>query len=571
MRDLATSYATARRVQGSEHDLEKLYESKQETQLAREIEAPFLLAYLDRLVRARSGGRVTLDKIVREMFRSRPARSLYASIAGSKPGDWGDFRARYVRGRESIPAAELFGLTPAQPLPTPPAGKPARKLTIVFTGDTFGFLEHCGCKVNQSGGVARRATVIARLRRSHPGALLLDVGNAFPRPDKQAELDFLSREEQRLYLETMALMRYDAAAIGTTELLFGAGWFRQATQGLPIPYVSANIAERGIPLAPASRVLRVEGIRVAVVSAFDPPHGPGTLPQFEASAAALTIQDPVASLARAVSDVKDPADLVIAIGRFDPGTIRRVVREVPRVDLVISNVSESPGLLQAEGSAAPASDQGFLGKTLVLYEDSRNYGLESAELVLDAANRIATAGTTHHWLFEDVPDDPTVRRMLNRFYDRVGTIDSAQAGVRPLFPDSPERLNGVYVGAARCASCHSKEFAQWKSTPHAAAFKTLLDAHRHYQPRCVVCHVVGFRTRNGYKLGDPEEPLANVQCEVCHGPGGAHAARPALARMERMPPESTCLQCHNPDHSDAFVYGEKLRFVRHDWGVVSTR
>jgi hypothetical protein len=113
------------------------------------------------------------------------------------------------------------------------------------------------------------------------------------------------------------------------------------------------------------------------------------------------------------------------------------------------------------------------------------------------------------------------------------------------------------------------EFDQWKTTRHATAYKTLLDVHRHYQPRCIVCHVVGFRTAHGYKLGDPEEPLANVQCEVCHGPGGAHVAAPAAARMERMPPESTCLECHNPQHSDAFVYSEKIRMVQHRADVAS--
>src|SRR5262249_13087639 len=149
--------------------------------------------------------------------------------------------------------------------------------------------------------------------------------------------------------------------------------------------------------------------------------------------------------------------------------------------------------------------QGFVGRTLVLYEDSRNYGLESVDLDLDAAHRVAAAKTAHYWLFEDVPDAPHIRGMLDRFYQRMATRDSAQASVRPLFASSRERLEGVYVGAARCASCHRAEFDQWKTTAHAAAYKTLLDAHRHYQPRCVVCHTVGFRAAHGYRLGDPEE------------------------------------------------------------------
>lgn len=570
-RDLASSYAGARQVEDTEHNLEKLYDTKEDTQLARRVEAPFLLAYLDRLVRERSGGRETLDRAVRTMFRTRPAASLWASIPGTKPRDWDTFRARYVRGVDAVPAGQLFGLAPAEADPSPPAGKPVRDLTVIFTGDTNGFLEHCGCKVNQSGGVARRATILERLRREHPGAPVVDLGNAFTRPDKQAELDYLSRQEQRLYLETMAAMRYDASAIGMNELLFGSGWFRDATKGLRIPYVSSNVAEHGIPLAPASRIVHAGGLRVAVVSAFEPPHGPEALPQFEANTATLSISDPVMSLARAVSEVRDRADLLIVIGRLEPGTIRRVVRAVPGIDVILSNASGTSALIRASGIPATIGDQGFLGKTLVLYEDSRNYGLESVKLFLDASNRVASAGTTHHWLYENVPDEPKIRAMLNRFYDRVGTRDSAQASVRPLFANSAARMAGVYVGATRCSACHRLEFDQWKTTRHATAYKTLLDAHRHYQPRCVVCHVVAFRTQNGYKLGDPEEPLANVQCEVCHGPGGAHVAAPVLARMERVPPESTCLECHNPQHSDAFVYAEKIPLVRHQAGAVPAR
>jgi len=567
-RDLASSYAGARHVEGAESDLEKLYRTKLDTELARRVEAPFLLAYLDRLVRERSGGRETLDRVVRNMFRTRPAASLWASISGTEPREWNEFRARYVRGVEAVPAGDLFGLAPAEPDPSPPAGTPVRDLTVIFTGDTNGFLEHCGCKVNQSGGVARRATVLERLRREHPKAPVVDLGNAFTRPEKQTELDYLSREEQRLYLETMAAMRYDASAIGMNELLFGSGWFRDATKGLGIPFVCSNVAERGARLAPASRIVPSEGgLRVAVVSVFEPPQGPGTLPQFEANTTALSIADPVSSLARAVSEVRGQTDLVIVIGRLEPVTIRRVVRMVPGIDMVLSNASGTSSLIRASGTPDAGSDQGFLGKTLVLYEDSRNYGLESVKLLLDAKNRIASAATTHHWLYEDVPDQPRIRAMLNRFYDRVGSRDSAQASVRPLFANSAVRMNGVYVGAAQCAGCHRLEFDQWKTTHHASAYKTLLDAHRHYQPRCVVCHVVGFRTRTGYKLGSPEQPLANVQCEVCHGPGGAHAAEPMAARMERTPPESTCLECHNPQHSDAFVYDEKIRLVRHQAAV----
>jgi hypothetical protein len=535
------------------------------------VEAPYVLSYLDRMIRERSHGRLTLDDAVRRMFQTRPAASLWASIEGTHPRDWDAFRNRYVQGNEVVPAPQGTGLAQTEPAPSPPAGRPVRDLTVIFTGDTNGFLEHCGCKVNQSGGVARRATMIERLKREHPDAPLLDLGNAFARPETPAELDYLSRQEQRLYLQTMAAMRYDAAAIGPNELLYGTGWFREATKGLGLPYLSSNVLEHGAALEPSWRILREHGLRIAVVSVLEPPHGPAAMPQFEASTAGLTFADPVAAVTRSLSEVRGQVDVVIVIGRLESATIQRLVRAAPGIDLILSCAGGTSSLVHASGAPETTGDQGFLGRTLVLHEDSKNYGLESVSLRLDDSSHVASAGTTHHWLYEDVPDDARIRSMLTRFYDEVGTRDSAQASVEPLFPHSPARLTGVYVGAARCAACHRMEFDQWKTTRHATAYKTLLDAHRHYQPRCVVCHVVGFRTTHGYKLGDPDEPLANVQCEVCHGAGGAHVASPAVARMERVPPESTCLECHNPQHSDAFVYSEKIRMVRHRAEVASSR
>ena len=54
-------------------------------------------------------------------------------------------------------------------------------------------------------------------------------------------------------------------------------------------------------------------------------------------------------------------------------------------------------------------------------------------------------------------------------------------------------------------------------------------------PSCVVCHVTGG------SLSMPD-----VQCEACHGPGAAHAAKPtAKGIVTRDPPESACTRCHH--------------------------
>ena len=471
-----------------------------------------------------------------------------------------------MQGREIIPLGRAYTLAPTQPQPDPPAGPVTRRLTLLFTGDTQGYLENCGCKVNQSGGVARRSTALATLRKRDPEALLLDAGSAFVRPEKQLELDFLTRQEQALYLGTLDMMRYQAAAVGTTELTFGLDYFREQTRGLRVPFLAANIRNDGKPVAPATLVLRAHGVRVGLIGVFEPPYGKSATALFEENTQSLAFDDPIGTLKRQVPSLRTKADLVVAIGRLTPYTIRTAAASVPGLDAVISSEYRAPAKIDGKEEHIHPEDQpGFVDRLLVAYSSLTNYGLSSVRLGLDAQGRIASAEFGDHWLYEDTPDDPRVRETLNRFYDRVGRLAAAQEAVPPLFADDPARRSGDYAGAAKCAECHAAEMAQWRRTKHASAYKTLLDRHRHFQPKCVVCHVVGFGTPHGYRLGMPEALLANVQCEVCHGPGAAHASSPAKDNIRREVPAKVCLECHTPDHSDHFVYEERLPKVKHDY------
>ena len=60
------------------------------------------------------------------------------------------------------------------------------------------------------------------------------------------------------------------------------------------------------------------------------------------------------------------------------------------------------------------------------------------------------------------------------------------------------------------------------------------------------------------------EGLQNVGCEVCHGPGSAHAERPETTPpvRGRQVPESVCVRCHNEEHSDRFDYRSYLARLR---------
>jgi len=564
-RSFAQGYLTGFYANGIEQNLEAVYSSTKSTPLAREVLAPFVLIHLDHELRAARGGEGGFDRILPAMYRGSAAPSMWTSLPGG-PQTWRFFRSNFARGAALAPVESYFALAPTQPSPTPAGGPAVRRLTLVYTGNSAGFLETCGCKVNQSGGMARRATVVNQLRRQHPNVLLLDAGSSFSRPEDERRPDFFAEQEQRFYLRLMDSMGYGAATIGMNELGYGLPYFRSMTQGMKTPFLVANVRD-GRAIAAGDTVLRSGGLRVDVVGVFEPPRVSASDALFEEQASRWTIEDPIETVRRGLPEWRRRADLVVIMGRLTPTTIRRMVAECPGIDVILSTDEDAPTHRQV-GQRVELHNQdpsGFVGRTLVLYTPIHNYGLSSADLGLDASGRIVSAAIEDHWLRKDVPDDPVVRRRMNQFYDEVGRLDAAQASVTPPFANDPERLHGAYVGAAKCEECHTSEYAQWKTTKHASAYKTLLDVHRHYQPRCVSCHVVGYGSPTGYRVGATEEPLGNVQCEVCHGPGAAHVADPARTNIHRLVPASVCEQCHTPDHSDHFVYAAQVSKVRHDF------
>ena len=573
-RYLAWSYLGSITDPGVDRNLEH-YDPLRSDRFGRDVLAPLVLFQVDHELRTRYGQERGFDSIVPRLFAGRTAPSVWALVPNSSAGAWEEFRARFVRGLGFVPVPDLFPLEHTRPQPTPSGGPPVRFLSLLYTGNTNGYLENCGCKINQSGGVARRATVIERLRRSDPQAILLDAGNSFTRRQPFEVPNYLGRREQRLYLEMNDLMRYDAGAIGLTELANGLEYYRDMEARLKIPMLASNLFLEGSRLGRSPILLRSHGLRIAVIGLLGPPRS-GISPRgFAEQSSRLSISDPLEVARREALALRSNADLVIAMGPLSPSLIRRMAVECPDISVIISTDHAAPSWVQgATGSHREIQtddESGFLGRTLVLYAHLGQYGISCAKLGVDSEGRVSKLEITDHWLRTDVPDDPAIRGRLNEFYDLVGRMPESQVGLRPPLSGDPYWQHKAYVGAETCSGCHPSEFAQWKTTGHASAFKTLLDVHRHYQPKCVSCHVVGFGSEFGYRTGQPEEPLGNVQCEVCHGPGKEHVLAPARANIRRAVPERVCLECHNEEHSEHFVYAERFPKVQHGVARVVSR
>ena len=124
---------------------------------------------------------------------------------------------------------------------------------------------------------------------------------------------------------------------------------------------------------------------------------------------------------------------------------------------------------------------------------------------------------------------------------------------------TPESDKDLYAGTETCRGCHAAAYAVYEKTSHSHAWKTLQDKGKDCDVGCIGCHSVGFEKPGGYCRLQDVKPFVNVGCENCHGPAKSHSLNPGdrsqwSSNFTRTPTESTCIGCHNEEHSDQFDF-----------------
>ncbi|MCW9023498.1 MAG: cytochrome c family protein [Gammaproteobacteria bacterium] len=102
-----------------------------------------------------------------------------------------------------------------------------------------------------------------------------------------------------------------------------------------------------------------------------------------------------------------------------------------------------------------------------------------------------------------------------------------------LAETSPE-----YVGVELCQMCHQPHLESWSETKMSKSFDLLKpgirteakvkagldpDVDYTHNSACLACHTTGFGQPGGFVSIEKTPEMANVQCEMCHGPGSIYA------------------------------------------------
>ncbi|WP_295181493.1 metallophosphoesterase [uncultured Christiangramia sp.] len=116
--------------------------------------------------------------------------------------------------------------------------KPERQqITILHTNDVHSHIEAFGADAGRNanlGGVARRATLVEKIRRENPNTLLLDAGDIF---QGTPYFNFYGGE---LEFKLMSMLKYDAATLGNHDFDNGIDGLYAQLPHAEFPFVISN-------------------------------------------------------------------------------------------------------------------------------------------------------------------------------------------------------------------------------------------------------------------------------------------------------------------------------------------
>lgn len=511
-------------------NVEQLYDDNSlQLRLRRDQVAPTVVRFVDEYLKKRNKQGKTIEDVLRNEYRQRRGLNFLQDIDQTfdKPlsKELRPFLYDLPKLAENLKLIDSIGSLPSRSLvDSEPSNLDTAR--ILLSGNIRGFIEQCGCKSNQQGGLARRATTIKHLKQSFSDLIIVDVGNMFPKElQKQFWITDFESKELDVFLQATEQMGYDFSAISFNEIFYGYDFFASKNMSVDFPFLCANVYKNGSPIGTPIATLTSGNLKLGFIGLFQYPTEivSKDIYQFQSQTTDLKFKDPLKVLQEYLPQLTKNHDIVIIIGRLEPKFIRDNLEQLNHVDVIISSHKfdsrlrkNDRGFLRTEFATS-----GFWGDLVVFFERISLYGADRLEIIYDKKTKQVV-----NWkrklirLGDDIQDDPEIRAILDKYYDS-GKFEFEN--IKPIVKWDEFGESQEFVGVEKCQSCHVEQFLQWKNTSHAFAFNTLLDAHRHNHPKCVVCHVTGAGYPSGFKLGEVRKKLINVQCEMCHGPGKLHA------------------------------------------------
>jgi hypothetical protein len=491
---------------------------------------------------------------------------------------------------------------------------------LYLVSDLAGALEPCGCVKDQLGGMDHFGALVTAEKKNAPTYITLSSGPLF---FMDMDLDAEKKAQETAKAETIAqtMKTLGLAAFTPSRNLWAAGASNvpALVDQSGAVMVAANLP--GSPSAPAKRwtVRSVGGMKLGIIGVAAPERAAGAHGALDvtSSPAIPAVKEGVLAVK------KEGAQAIIVLAAVGRGEAKRIADENPELLAIVvgspglsgdANTKAAPpeqiGNVLVVETANHLQTVGVLdlyvrepGRdgTLVKFADgtglermrkreelsgrvddlhakiatwekdqsvdpkdvtARRTDLSRLEAERDALDRTPApkTGSFYRYSMREIREalgaDDSVKTQMLAYYKKVN--DANKALFKDKVPRPAPKGSPSFVGIEACANCHEEPKKVWDATRHAHAYVTLEKQFKEANLDCVNCHVTGFDQPGGSTVTHVAD-LKDVQCEVCHGPGSLHAAKPSSVRMPTPEPKpEVCLACHHPPHVHTFDAKAKM-------------
>jgi Cytochrome c554 and c-prime len=410
-------------------------------------------------------------------------------------------------------------------------GADHNSLTILVSGDTAGWITPCGCAANQSGGLARRATLINGCGDADQ-ILYLDAGGSAAGTSEyqQVKLEAILRGLQKMNLA--------AHNIGSAESALSPEQLASLAEKTGVTWLSANLQPAAATPPKDHLVIERDGVRIAVTGVIDP-----ALVTNDAWIA----DEPVNAILKALVDVR--ADVTVVLAYFDEAGLRSLAESLPEVDFIVG------------GPTGQAMKPARIGPVTILSATNKGKYLARIELSPTEGGQFVTHTIGPAEVISDLGEDAAQAANLKQYYAALGERDFtvAEAGLVSKTDRGADEYR--IAGSQACANCHDQDDRVWHASKHSHAWEVLVAKEAQVDPYCQQCHTTGYGQQGGFVSVGLSPQLVHVGCENCHGPSSAHVADPKI-KTPFLAGER-CVECHDHENSPNFVYDEYWQKIHH--------
>ncbi len=271
-------------------------------------------------------------------------------------------------------------------------------VTILFSSDMLGKIRSCGCTVEDSGGLGRRATYTQSVREGPREVLVLDAGDAF-----SLDLSF-TKEAAELTMDSFSLIGVDVFTPGEMEFIFGLPFLQTVAENAEFEMVAANIVEpsAGAPVfgKQYTVITLKSGLRIAVTGVLDE-----TI-KFPAyiDRSTFEIKSAERTLKKIIPLMKKDADFLVLLSHMGVERTKDLLSRVKDFDIVVTGHGR-PMMKNADK----------VGKTLLLGTGGLGQYLGRVDMELSPAGRMEYGRMRLIPLPDDIEIHPDIRELFKAY------------------------------------------------------------------------------------------------------------------------------------------------------------